>query len=870
MKQSPSPPKLADRFFRWYCNDRLSETILGDLHENYVARYKEKGRFKSNVHYWLDVIRFINRFTLSRNQNTATQSNNLAMIRNYLLVTLRGLWNNKAYATINTLGLAFGLASFMVIFFFVKNELSVDQFHTKHDRIYRVTNTFERSSGNIFWARTPPALAPGIRSNIAGIEKVTRLRYADDHTYAVGDRIFNQGNVFYADSSFLEIFDFELKYGNKATALSSPNSLVMTEEMALKYFGKDNPMGKTVTLDNNKSLLVTGVLHSIPGNSHITFDMLMSFETFVVPDGYLADLNSWSWAGFHTYALVSSQTDVANINEQIVKLYKENFNRANISVKAELQPLSSIYLGSNHFTNVGECIRSGNKSTIYSLMIIAILILVMAGFNFTNLSTALSLGRGKEIGLRKTMGAARSRIFTQFLVESQVVSTISLVIAICIVLALQPYLERQLSLTLPDIESFLYLIPIFGLISLIIGILSGLYPSVILSGFSPIVALKGNLKTGRTGLLLRNSLTVFQFVISVVLIAGSFLILSQIKFIQNKDLGFEKENILQIKVLREDMGRYYNALKDRFLQNPQVNHVSMSSHSFDGGSSSGPARLSGAPEDEAFQLAYYQTDHDFLDLTNIQLVEGRYFSKDFVTDSSAIILNETAVELMELNSPIGTKLNFTGQERKVIGVVRDFHFNSLHAKISPMAIVMPFTTTELMLVKVAPGDLPETLRILEKNWHSVVESSPFEVSFLNDGIQNLYIQEEKLSKLTNLFSGLAMILACMGLYGLVAFSIQAKTKEVGIRKVLGASSMEILLVLSKKFLALILIANLIAWPLIYFLGQLWLENFSYRIDMPWWISITAGLTLLLVAIATISHQTLKAANTNPANVLRTE
>ncbi len=867
----PVPPKWADRFFKWYCCERLCETILGDLHENYLEKIEKQGPLKARLDYWIDVLRFINRHTLKREKKTNRyHSNNSAMIRNYLLITVRNLVRNKSYASINIFGLAVGLASCLIIFFYVRMELSFDQFHENQEQIYRVTNTFERSSGSIFWARTPPALAPGIRNNISGIEKVTRLRYADDHTYSVGDRIFNQGNVFYADSVFLRIFDFKLISGDRSTALNNPNAIVITEDMATKYFGSEDPMGKVITFDNDRSLLVTGILEPLPSNSHITFDMLISFETFRVPDGYLADLNSWSWAGFHTYALLSPHADPNSINDQIVALYNANINRANIKTITELQPLRSIYLGSGKYTNVGESIRNGNRSTIYGLSVVAILILVIAGFNFMNLSTALSLGRGKEIGIRKVLGAAKGKIVLQFLVESVVVCFMSLLVAFMLIFFSRSYFREQLGVELPALSEYIFLVPLLVGATFIIGILSGSYPSAILSGFSPIAALRGNLKTGKTGAAFRSGLMVFQFVISLMLIAGSIVIVSQMDFVRNKYLGFDKENILQIKVLREDMARHYTSLKNRFEQHSQVINVAMSNHSFDGGSSSGPANLAGAREDQAYQLAYYQTDHDFLDLTGIELVEGRFFSKDFPSDSTAMILNETAVGLMGLEQPVGTKINFTRAERSVIGVVKDFHFNSLHTDIAPMAIVMPFTNTELMLVKVAPGNISETLSLLESDWKSIVGASPFDVTFLEDGIQQMYEQEQKLASLINLFSALAVILACLGLYGLVTFSVQSKLKEVGIRKVLGASLRGLLLVLSRQFVILILLANMVAWPLIYYLGNLWLGNFAYRINLQWWIYVASGLALLVIALVTISHQTVKAALTNPVKVLRNE
>ena len=868
-----SPPKLADRFFKWYCCEDLKETIQGDLHERFFDDLEKKRPFKAKINYWKNVFRFINRHTLTRKKSPRNyQSNNSAMFKNYLLVTIRSLWKNKAFASINIFGLAIGLASCLIIFFYVSKELSFDKFHSKNDRIFRVTNTFERASGSIYWARTPPALAPAIRSNFPGIEKVTRLRYADDRTYSVGDKVFVQGNVFFADSLFLEIFDFPLKSGNPNNALDEPGSILITEEMANKYFGQEEPLGQLITYENDRTLKVTGVLEPLPSNSHISFDMLISFSSFEIGRGNLANLNSWGWAGFHTYIQTSEKADLSSLKYNIQKLYMENLNRANIEVDIEVQPLVSIYLKSNKYTNVGESIRTGNEPTIYGLSVISILILFVAGFNFMNLSTAISLNRGKEIGIRKVMGAVKGKIAIQFLTESVIVGLISLIIAFGLILLSEPYFKAQLDVELPNrLLDYAGLIPLFVLSTVIIGVLAGSYPSIVLSSFNPIAALKGNLKTGKSGTILRNGLMVFQFTISVILIAATIIIYYQMNFIRDKSLGFDRENVLKLRISERDMNNHYPALKNRYELHSQIRNVSRSNHAFDGSASQGPARLKGSNEDEAYQLAYYQADYDFAKVTGIKLLEGRFFSKEFPNDTSeALILNKSAVDMIGLSEPLGQRIQFNSREKVVIGVVEDFHFASLHSTIAPMGLVMPFTNIEVILIKTTPGNIAETLSTLEEEWKQVVGPAPFDVTFLDDGIQNMYEREQKLASLINVFSILAVILACLGLYGLVAFSVQSKLKEVGIRKVLGASIGKLLLVLSKQFIILILLANVVAVPLINYLGNMWLGNFAYRIDLQWWMYLSAGLILLLIAMFTISHQTIKAALTNPVNVLRNE
>lgn len=867
------PPNFASLFFKWYCRNELQESILGDMHERFHHDVLTKGVLRAKLGYWLTIIRFINRHTLRRSKEPRYNSNFSAMFRNYFIITLRSLWKNRAYSAINIFGLAIGLASCLIIFFFVRQELSFDKFHSRSDQLYRVTNILERSTGTTYWGRTPPVLAQAIRDNFPSVERATRLRYTDDLLYTVGDRSFYQGNAFYADSLFLEMFDFALKSGDANTALDQPGSIVLTEAMATKFFGDEDPMGKLITLENERSLRVTGVFEPIPHNSHLTFDLLISFSTYVVPEGYLSNLNSWGWAGFWTYVQLKENTSYKVVEEQVSSLYKENFkSRPDLNVSVAFQPLKDIYLESSHYSNVGESVQIGNKSTIGALSIIAVLILLVAGFNFMNLSTAISLSRSKEIGVRKIMGAVRGRIMIQFLMESVMVCLISLAFAVSLVFLSEPYFSRSLGIRLPNsLNEYTLLLPLFLLATIFIGLMAGTYPSMVLSAFSPIRALKGKFSNSGSTQWIRKVLMVLQFSISLGLISASLIIAAQMDFMKNKPLGFESENLLKIRVGSDEMIAYYEELKNKFMQNADVLGVATTSHTFDGSSSSSPAWLKGADEEDAHQLAYYQTDANFQAVTGLNLVEGRYFSHNFPSDStSAIILNQAAVAEFGLQEPLNQKINFTNRERTVIGVVEDFHFTSLHSVIGPMALIMPFTNQDLMVVRIGTADLKRTLSTLEDDWRSIVGALPFEVTFLDDGIQAMYEREEKLSSLIVVFSTLAVLLACLGLYGLVAYSVNYKLKEVGIRKVLGASLEKLLLLLSKEFIILILMANLISWPVTWYFVEEWLSRFAYRIDVGVESFFIAAALLLVIAIFTISQQTVRAALINPVEVLRNE
>lgn len=867
------PPKLADHFFEWYCRNELQESIQGDLHEEFFSEVESLGPFKAKVKYWLNVIRFINRHTLRRKSSESHYHlTSISMLKNYILVTLRSLKKNLVFSSINITGLAIGLASCIIIFFYVHNELNFDNFHSKQDRIYRVTNSYERASGTIHWARTPPALAPAIRTSISGVERVTRLRHADDHTYSVGENIFTEEDVFYADSSYLEIFDFNMTSGDKSTALDAPNSIVITEEVAKKYFGSASPLGKSILFDNSLNLQVTGVIEGVPTNSHIEFDFLISFSTYVVPDGYLADLSSWNWAGFWTYVEIAPNAEPEAVRNSISKLYDRDDRATNLSINIEVQPLKDIYLESAKYSSIGGSIRIGSKPTIYILIVISGLVLLLAGFNFTNLSTAISLNRGKEIGVRKVLGAIRGKVASQFIIESIIFTLVSLLLAVLIVWISRPYFINEIGIEMPgDFYEYLRFFPLFFLVTIIIGLLAGAYPAFILSKYRPVQALKGSLKTSNSGKWLTKSLTVFQFVVSIGLITLSIIIVAQMSYIKDRSLGFDKENVVKMRIPRDYMENQFDVMKAALLQNPRILHVSKTSHGFDGGSGSGSARILGEDSEEGRQLAYYQAGYDFLKVMDIQLLEGRFFSEDFASDEeTALVLNESSVRDLGLVDPIGTEIRFNNRDRTVIGVVKDFNYASLHNEIAPMGIVMPFAVPDLVVIKVAPGPIGGLITSTQSTWNELELNSPFNITFLDDTIQKMYEKEEKLSRLITLFSILTVLLGCLGLYGLVSFSIQARLKEVGIRKTHGASINQILYLLTRQFLGLIVVANLISWPLTYFFANEWLNNFSYRIGIEWWMFVASGMLLLLIAMLTVSGQAIKTALLNPITILRTD
>lgn len=870
-ERRPRPHRLADRLLEYYCKNELLDSIQGDLHEQFLLDIKKYSLTRSHIRYWGNVFAFINRFTLKR-KNRSSQNNTGAMIKNYLLITLRNLKRRPVFSFINLFGLAIGLATCMLIFFYIRHETSFDQFHENSEKMYRVANVYERSSGANFWVRTPPVLASAIRDNFPGVSKVSRSKHADNYMLEVDNNSFEVEFGLFADSLFLNMFDYELLMGDKQTALDEPNTIVLGKDLAVRFFGDDNPMGKTVRFANDVDLKVTGVLDKIPSNSHLKFDYIVSFSAFIIPDTFLADLNSWGWCGFYTYMELEESVDLANLKTGIDSLLARNYDVNDIRAYSILQPLEDIYLDSGGFTNHGSTIKIGSRSNIYALSAIAVLVLIVASFNFMNLSTAMSLNRGKEIGVRKVMGAVKGKIRSQFLAESVLLCLFSMVLAIGIALMAGPLFLGQLGIELNfSLADNLEVIPLFMSFSVLIGLLSGIYPSFVLSAFNPILAMKGRLKSSQKGAFMRKGLTLFQFIISLCLIAISLLVVKQVDYMRSRSLGFDKENVLVMEVFTENIESQYGALKNQLAQNPYVVNTSRSSHVFAGSPGSSPIRLVGAGNNDALQLSYYQTGYDFLQLTGIELLEGRFFSKEFPNDLDAgIVLNETAVKELGLTSLIGQRVTYTNQERVVIGVVKDFHFESMHTSISPMGLIMPFTRLNRILIKVNSDDYATVLSSLERDLKAIIPESPLLIRFMDEGIQRMYEREENLSKLVSFFSIIAVLLACLGLYGLVNFSVQARLKEVGIRKILGASLQSMFLLLSKQFLWLIAIASLVAWPLTYFVGNSWLESFSYRLAIGVDLFVLPTLLLLLLALLTLSHQIIKAALSNPVKVLRSE
>jgi putative ABC transport system permease protein len=608
----------------------------------------------------------------------------------------------------------------------------------------------------------------------------------------------------------------------------------------------------------------------------LQFDFLVSFPTYKVPEGYLSDLTSWSWLGFLSYLQLNDGANSKNLQGKLDQFYQENTSANGPSYQFHIQSLEEIYLGSADLVDdLASNLQIGNRFTIYALGIVAILILLIASFNFMNLSIAVAVGRGKEIGLRKMLGADKGGLVAQLLTESVVLALISLTIAYMLSLFAFSYIRDVLEWNfLIDWTQVMFSLPFAVAATVLLGIVAGLYPALMLSGHKAVLALKSNVKNNLSaGSNLRKILIAFQFSISISLIAATIVITKQIQYLSDQELGFDRENVVVIKLPPQDMTRHYEAFKNRLLQNNHILSVSRGQRPMGDPWPVNMLLIDGRDPSESKQILSNQVGYDYLETMGIKLREGRAFSQAFADDpTGSIILSEKAVNYLNLDDPIGKKVWHLSPDgpRTIIGVVEDFNFLSLHHEISPMVLIMPFVDIKYLFIRLSPGDIGNKIAALQNIWEATVPGVPLDFRFMDDQLNELYQKEKKLSYLISGFSILAILLACLGLYGLVAFTVDQRRKEVGIRKVLGASISSLLIRFSRQYILLIGAASLIAIPTVQYILNRWLENFAYRIEISWWIYILSTVALIVVALFTISHQVLRAALVNPVNVLRDE
>jgi putative ABC transport system permease protein len=830
------------------------------------------------------------------------------MFQNYLKIALRNLVRHKGYTAINVLGLTVGIASCVLICLYIQDELSYDRFHANKDRIYRVDNELRIQSDVYKYPTCTSAVPVAMDRDITGVAGYARFsRFGNGannesivRISSVGGtpQFFKERRAFAADPSVFNLFSFDLLKGDKQTVLNAPFSVVITEEIARKYFGEADPLGKVITFPGilpapatDADFKVTGVLAPVPSNSHIHFDMLVSMATLQTVfqannpnnnNNNVDLLNSWQADGFYSYVLLDANKDPKDVEKQLpalVNKYVEDRDQRAF-VNPSLIALTDIHLHSN-LRN--ELEPNGSLSTIYIFSTVALLILAIAAVNYTNLAVARSVRRSREVGMRKVLGASKGQLMKQFLSESVLLTTLATLLGLAVarfglLAAFNQLAGKQLRIEWLD-NGFLWLLLVF--IVLFVGLVSGSYPSLFLSSMPTLDVLKsgGSGKsgggTGSTSLL-RKGLVVFQFVISVVLITGTWTVYQQINYIKNKDLGYDKNQILVVPDPNGVITPRFNTFKAELTRNPAIRNVS--------GSLSAPGGLrlitivktETMPDVANLNLAAINVDFDYLKTMGIQLVQGRDFDPAQGLDSTeAIILNEAAVGILNLgDQPVGKIVEVTEANgfvrKRVIGVAKNTNFEPLYRKTEG-AFYTPFPQffTNLF-VKIDPAQTTQAVEALQQVWGRFVTNQPLEYAFLSDNLNRLYVAEEKLGQIITYFSVLAVLIACLGLFGLASFSIEQRVKEIGIRKVMGASVLDVLVLLSKEYIWLIGIATVIAWPLAYYLLNQWMGHFVFHTDIPWYAFLAAGLIVCVLALLTVNFKALKAAQSNPVKSLRAE
>ncbi len=806
---------------------------------------------------------------------------NDVVIRNYLKIACRNLLRHKTYTFINILGLAVGIACCLLIVLYIQDELSYDRYHEKADQIYRVVEQMSSKGIEDTYAMVPWPTGPALREAFPGVLSAVRFfNESSQHpVLAYRDRRFTEKRFFFADSTIFEIFSFQLVRGNPQTALAEPFSIILTEETAHKYFGEEDPIGKIITyVGPGHEFKVTGVLQNIPRTSHFQFDLLASFEglsnVFATRWNMTFD-DDWEWKAFPTYLLLRGDQNPTVLEQQLPGFVATYFDEAQRQgVELQLQRLTAIHLHS-HFES--ELEANGNMAYLYLFGSIALFIVVLACINFTNLATARAIERAREVGIRKVMGAYRRQLILQFLGESVFLCFLAVLLAMVFVELSLPVINRFAGkeLAVHYFENSLVLPGLTGLV-LCVGLLAGSYPAFVLSAFQPVSVLKGGVAGRSVRATLQKGLVVFQFAGSIVLLMGIAVVHQQRRYIGDKEVGFTKEQVVVIDVPRPVRSRYSEAFKSELLAHTHVLGVTTALEM------PGPGvgyMLDVRPEgrDEVVYFPTLNVDEDFIDVFGLEVIEGTVSLKDHTADRFVLLLNEAAAKTLEWDTPIGKRLAFEFSDEvyqsPVVGVVKDFHFESFHHRIQPL-ILRVFRQDagfrRKLAVRIRPEDIAGTLTFLESKWHGLAPEYPLEYTFLDETLAQQYQAERRLETLGGTFTLLAILIACLGLFGLASFTTLQRTKEIGLRKVLGASTEQVVLLVSTDFIKLVVIAFLVAAPVAYLVMTRWLETFAHRVDVSLATFVLAGFIVFVLACLTVCYQSIKAALTNPVETLRYE
>ncbi len=788
------------------------------------------------------------------------------MLKNYLKTSVRNLIKNKGSTAINIFGLATGIACCVLLLLYIQEELSYDRFYENNSQIFRVVSSRSFPTHDRHFALTPKSLADALLQDFPEIAAATRFRYVGDPLVRFEDKSFVEKGFLFADSNFFNVFATPLIRGDPKTVLQEPNTIVITEETAQKYFGENEPVGKILTTDFGEHT-VTGITKNTPHNSHLHFNLIASLER-----GRYLKSQSWSALTAYTYIVLKTGYRHQSLEAKFPEMVKRYVQTPGHSYS--LQPLSKIHL---HSHLEFELEPNGDIFYVYLFSVLSLFLLIIACINFMNLATARSMNRAREVGMRKVLGSLRRQLIGQFLAESIVLSLLALGFAIVLIELSLPYFNNITRMTL-DLHYFKGMaLPGLIVLASLVGILAGCYPAFFLSSFQPASVLKDQSSSGTRGVGFRNGLVTFQILISIALLFSAAVIEKQMEYIQNKPLGFEKEYMMIIQ-RASSLGLQRQAFKQTLLNHTGVVEITGSNSMPGGAFNEAPFHPEGLPG--TLTLYDFIVDSGFLETMGLELVEGRSFSENLKTDlESSVIINETAVKQFSLRNPLGKRLIMSTSNPEdsptftIIGIVHDFNFLSLHEEIGPLMIRgMDAKSANLryLIIKIRPENIQKTLEFLEQTWKTFVPGSPFLYSFLDDRLDNLYRSEQTTRNIVEVFTGLAVLIACLGLFGLVAFISEQRTKEIGIRKVLGASVEGIILLLLQSYLKLFLIAFVIAAPLAYSIMNRWLQNFVYRTNISLGVFFIAASASVLIILLAVGSQTIRAARANPMDALRYE
>ena len=872
IKKYHKMPRMANVLFDFFLPEMDCRYLMGDYEEIYSEIVSENGKGIANFWIMKQVLKMFPIYLIDSIYWRCI------MFKNYLNITIRNIFKHKGYSFINVVGLAMGMTCCLFIMMWVMNEMSYDRFHENIGTLYRVEQDQFYSGETYHVNVTPYPMGPGIKAEIPEITDATRYTSPGTLLLRYGEKAFFEQGVRAVDPSFLQMLTYPLILGNASTALEQPHSIIINEDIADKYFADEDPLGKAINVNNQYEFTVTGVMKDVPDNSSLGFEMLVPFE-FLKDIGRYND--RWGSNSILTMVQLHEMASIDDVNEKITETrhrhvaeyvqqnypeYLEQFNQRR-RTEFMVNPLKDI-----HLYGYGGYTRQMAIQYVYIISVIALFVLLIACINFMNLATARSANRAKEVGLRKVVGAMKRHLIGQFYGESILLAFIALVVALGLSISLRTMFNTLSGkqFTLIDFFDWKFVLGMIC-VALITGLVSGSYPALFLSAFQPVKVLKGTLQSGAKSALFRKILVVTQFSLSIFLVISTGFVYKQLIYMQSKNLGYDKEHMIFIP-LRGDTRESYAPLKEALKRDPRVVNVTGTQHSpTQIGSNSSGAEWDGKDPEMTVLISQNMVDFDYTETMKMEMAGGRAFSTDFSTDTAtAFIINEELQRIMGGESAVNKRFKFMGVDGTIVGVVKNFHFQSARYDIEPLAFLVRPERVNYIVIRLPAGSMDASIDFVKSTWERIIPNYPFDHYFVDEVYDRMYRGEERLGNLLRAFAILAVVIACLGLFGLASFTAEQRTKEIGVRKVLGASVPGIVMLLSKEFTKWVIVANLIAWPVAYLILRNWLQDFAYRTNLAWWIFVGSGVLALVVALLTVSFQAIRVAFTNPANALRYE